>query len=117
MKTFEKMAAQGDLMIRRIEKLPEGAKLENAQNGVFVVAHSETGHNHVIEAAPNVQLFTTGDPMISYLEVIEATDETETLLKHLRSYDTHETIKINPGIYEIRRQREYTPEGWRRVED
>lgn len=117
MKTFKKMAAQGDLMIRKIESLPVGVKPENAEKGVFVVAHSETGHNHVIEATPNVQLYTTGDPMISYLQVIEATDEAETIIKHLRSFDTHEPIKIDPGIYEIRRQREYTPEGWRRVED
>ena len=117
MKTFNKMAAQGDLMIRRIETIPAKAVTVTAEKGVFVVAHSETGHNHVIEARPNVQLLTTGDPMISYLRVIEATDATETLLEHLRGYDTHETIKITPGNYEIRRQREYSPEGWRQVED
>lgn len=117
MKTFKKQAAQGDLLIRRIDKLPSGVKLVVPTDGQHIVAHSETGHNHVIAARPNVELYTTGDPMISYLQVIEATDATETLLEHLRSYDTHETIKISPGIYEVRRQREYTPEGWRRVED
>jgi hypothetical protein len=117
MKTFNKMAAQGDLMIRRIDSIPATAVTVTPENGVFVVAHSETGHNHVIEARPNVQLLTTGDPMISYLRVIEATDATETLLEHLRGHDTHETIKIDAGDYEIRRQREYSPEGWRRVED
>lgn len=34
-----------------------------------------------------------------------------------RSFDTHESILLKGGTYEIRRQREYTPEGWRRVED
>lgn len=117
MKTFINTAAQGDLMLRRIDKLPKGATMVNPENGVFVVAHSETGHHHVIEAAPNVALFSAGDPMVSYLQVIEAADATETLLKHLRGFDTHETISIPQGNYEIRRQREYTPEGWRRVED
>lgn len=117
MKTFQKCAAQGDLLIRRIGAIPAAAKPVADEKGAFIVAHSETGHNHVIDALPNVKLFTTGDPMISYLQVLEATDECETLLRHLRSYDTHETIKIAPGNYEIRRQREYTPEGWRRVED
>lgn len=117
MKTFKNQAAQGDLLIRRINALPGGAKPVAAEKGHFVVAHSETGHNHVIAARPNVALFTTGDPMVSYLQVVEATDATETLLEHLRSYDTHETISIPPGVYEVRRQREYTPEGWRRVED
>ena len=55
--------------------------------------------------------------MVSYLEVIKATDETETLLRHLRDHDTHKTIAIPAGVFEVRRQREHTPEGWRRVED
>jgi hypothetical protein len=117
MKTFKDCAAQGDLLIRRIVALPKDAKPLLAEKGVFVVAHSETGHNHVIAERPSVSLFTTGDPMISYLQVVEAADATETLLEHLRSFDTHETIQIPAGTYEIRRQREYTPEGWRRVED
>ena len=117
MKTFKTMAAQGDLLIRRIAELPKDAKIIEAEKGVFVVAHSETGHNHVIDAMPQVKFFTTGDPMISYLQVIEATDEAETVIRHLRSFDTHESIKVPVGIFEIRRQREYTPEGWRRVED
>lgn len=117
MKTFKNQAAQGDLLIRRIDNLPEGCKQITSEKGFFVVAHSESGHNHVIEHKPNVSLYTTDDPMISYLQVIEANDATEAIIEHLRSFDTHESILINPGIYEIRRQREYTPKGWRRVED
>jgi hypothetical protein len=117
MKTFTNQAAQGDLFIRRIDKLPDGVKMQDAENGVFVVAHSETGHNHVIEKHSGVVHYITDDPMVSYLQVLESCDEVETIIKHLRAFDTHEPIKIDPGIYEIRRQREYVPEGWRRVED
>lgn len=117
MKTFKNCAAQGDLLIRRIEVLPENAKRMEPEKGVFVVAHSETGHNHIIAERPNVKMYTTGDPMVSYLEVVEAADQAEALIEHLRSYDTHETLSVPVGIFEIRRQREYTPEGWRRVED
>ncbi len=117
MKTFKNCAAQGDLMLRRIDVMPDNVVPVAEENGMYVVAHSETGHNHVIDAHPTIQLYTTGDAMISYLKVVEATDEVECLLRHLRSFDTHETIKINPGIYEVRRQREYMPSGWRRVED
>jgi hypothetical protein len=35
----------------------------------------------------------------------------------MRSFDTHETLNIPPGIYEVRRQREYVPEGWRKAQD
>ena len=115
--SFRNSCAQGDLYIRRIGALPDGVKPATAERGSYIVAFSETHHHHEIKARPNVKLYTTDDPMVSYLEVIEATDETETLLEHLRSFDTHETIKIPPGIFEIRRQREYTPEGWRRIQD
>lgn len=114
---FKNRAAQGDLYIRRIDKLPSGAKQVPAEKGVFIVAHSETGHNHVVKERPNVKFYNTDDPLVSYLEVIEATDEVETLIEHLRSYDTHEALSVPAGIYEIRRQREYVPEGWRRVAD
>jgi len=117
MKTFKNMAAQGDLLIRKIEKLPVNIKQVSAQNGNYIVAHSETGHHHVIAERPNVMLYASDDLMVSYLQVVEATDEVETFIKHLRSFDTHEPILFNPGIYELRRQREYTPEGWRKVED
>lgn len=117
MKKFANVAAQGDLLIRRIKKLPRNLKEIRATDEVYVVAHSETGHHHVIDAQPNVHLFTTGDPMISYLQVVEATDAAETVLKHLRSFDTHEAILFPSGVYELRRQREYTPQGLRRVED
>ena len=117
MRTFQNQAAQGDLFIRRIDKLPAGLKPMTTEAGKYIVAHSETGHHHVIEARPHVTVFATDDPLVSYLQVVEATDAMETVIEHLRNFDTHESIKVGAGNYEIRRQREYTPEGWRRVAD
>lgn len=114
---FKNCAAQGDLYIRRVDAIPSDAKQALAENGVFIVAHSETGHNHVIAERPNIKMYDTDDPLVSYLEVVEATDAAETLIEHLRSYDTHEALSVPTGIFEIRRQREYVPEGWRRVAD
>lgn len=114
MKTFHNCAAQGDLLIRRIENLPEGLQPMKAENGNFIVAHSETGHHHVIAERPGVEVFDGTDPLVSYLRVVE---QTEVTLEHLRNFDTHEPLTIKGGTYEIRRQREYTPEGWRKVAD
>ena len=41
---------------------------------------------------------------------------------HRRPWDTHQTLRLladggGDTIYEIGRQREYVPDGWRRVED
>lgn len=117
MKTFQNRAAQGDLYLRRINNLPAGLVRSKPVNGEYILAFSETHHHHSLADRPNVRVYDTEDPLLSYLEVIEATDATETLLRHLRGHDTHETISISPGIYELRRQREYTPAGWVRAAD
>lgn len=114
MKTFEKCCAQGDILIRRIDKLPKDVIKAKSEKGKFIVAHSETGHHHSVMEHPGVQYYTTKDPMVAYLSVIE---DVEAKLEHERSFDTHESILLKGGTYEIRRQREHTPQGWRRVED
>lgn len=114
MHTFKNQAAQGDMLIRRIDKLPANAKLLDAENGKFVLAHSETGHNHTVKKQAGVSFYANdNDPFIAYLVV----DNTKCLIEHERSFDTHAPIHVDNGVYEIRRQREYTPEGWRRAQD
>jgi len=117
-KTFDRQAAQGDCLITRVDKLPnvnalpEGAEeVVAGADGRLVVAHSETGHHHFINKA-EARFFKTPDPMVCYLVV----DESATML-HDRSFDTHVPLKIPAGTYKMNRQREYTPDGWRQVQD
>lgn len=110
--TFDHCAAQGDLLITKIDRIPETAKPVNAEYGVHVVAHSETGHHHVVDANTVDYFDAANDAFVSYLRVREPTD-----LQHLRSFDTHAPLHIQPGDYQINRQREYTPEGFRRAAD
>lgn len=113
--TFVNQAAQGDIWIKRIHKLPAGLKPLIPENGKYIVAHSETGHHHVIQAVQGCEVYTDPkDPMTLYLKVIDATEVT---MEHLRSFDTHAPINFLKGIFRFRRARERTPEGWRRVED
>jgi hypothetical protein len=126
MKTFKEQAAQGDMLIRLIDKLPEGVKETPDENGNFVLAHSETGHNHVLKKQPGVEFYANGnDPFVAYV-VVTTKAKKPCEIKHLRDYHTHETIalkkpdieaKETKRVYEIRRQREYTPEGFRRAQD
>lgn len=112
MKTFDKQAAQGDILITRIDKLPDGLVEQEPEKGSYIVAHSETGHHHTLPSQ-GVRMFApANDPMVLFVIVDNEAD-----LIHNRSFDTHETIRLKSGAYEIRRQREYTPEGWRRVAD
>lgn len=113
MKTFENCAAQGDMLIRRIDKLPDHIIEAKSECGNFVLAHSETGHNHVVKETPDVHFYqNANDNFIAYLVV-----DNDAKIEHMRSHDTHETILLKQGVYEVRRQREYVAEGFRRAQD
>jgi hypothetical protein len=113
MREIKNMAAQGDVIFRRVKALPDGVE-ETHKNAQLVVAHSETGHHHAIEAG-QARMFEKleRDPMICYLQIADGFAD----VVHHRPHDTHETIRLPKGTWEVRRQREFTPEGWRRVED
>lgn len=112
MKIIQTIAAQGDVLFRRIDAIPEEAKVE-PRKGPIVVAHSETGHHHAIDEVQVQLLRLERDPMVCFLRI----DAAHADIVHHRPHDTHETLQLGQGNWEVRRQREYTPEGWRRVED
>ena len=112
MRTFNTVCAQGDIYIKRIDALPANAVKVAPENGVVIVTHSETGHHHVMDA-DTVAMYRLPDSIMDCLLVVDQ----PTALRHLRQHDTHEPILFEPGTYHVRRQREYTPQGWRRVED
>ncbi len=122
MDTFQKSAeflaeglpvAQGDVTIRATDNIPEGLDRQKPENGLQILAHSETGHHHALAVDPNVLVFDQ-DEFVSYVD--NRTDNVIEL-KHHRSFDTHGPIGIPPGKHKITRQREYTPEGFRRATD
>lgn len=111
-KSFKKQAAQGDVLFTRIEHVPDDAIKATEENGHFIVAHSETGHHHVIDSCNAQLLIDKTNNFISYIKVSKPVE-----VEHERSFDTHESIMLSPGNYQVRRQREYVPEGFRRVAD
>lgn len=113
-KTFNKVCAQGDVMIIRIDRAPDLTDYQEVphENGRVIVTHSETGHHHVLDR-PSGKMFTHKDDRLkSFLVLSETTN-----LVHLRENHTHESITMPPGNYKVIRQREYTPEGYRQVQD
>jgi hypothetical protein len=110
--TFKNICAQGDVLIRKVGAIPANATPVTPENGAVIVTHSETGHHHTM-VADRVELFQSADnPLLAWIKV-----NRPARLEHQRPFDTHAPIKFEKGIYEVRRQREYTPEGWRRVAD
>lgn len=115
-----KMAAQGDVLFRRVVALPKNA-VERKRTGALIVAHSETGHHHAIDSKAVSHFEVPGDPLVCYLRLDDGLGDLGGVdVVHHRSFDTHETIRLlgAPGdIWQVRRQREWSPEGWRRVAD
>ena len=116
--TVKNMAAQGDVLFRRVNGIPAEAR-EQPRTGPLVVAHSETGHHHVVES-PGAKLFATLDPLVCYLKLETPFAD----VVHERPFHTHETLRLmgeerGTSYFEVRRQRESTPreEGWNDVWD
>lgn len=75
--TFINQAAQGDMLLTRIDAIPEGAIRVEPINGFYVLAHSETGHNHVTLERPETELYQDPDnAMVSYLPPLRNAHET-----------------------------------------
>lgn len=111
MKPIKTLACQGDILLRAVEAIPAGFKPVE-KKGRIVLSHSETGHQHAIDDVGVIQYENPADPMICYLQISgEYTD-----VVHHRDYHTHGTIRLDGGgkLWEVRRQRENTPEGWSR---
>jgi hypothetical protein len=108
--TIQRQAAQGDILLSRVTSLPTSNLIEAPPvAGQLILARSSTAHHHVVVG--EARLYREDD-LTSYLVA-----EEEVEVVHLRPHDTHETLRLGAGVWEVRRQREWVPAGWRRVED
>ena len=107
MKTFLKVAAQGEITIRRVTSIPRGCTPLTQENGKLIVGHSETGHHHVLDAACADVVVLDRPP--EGMRILYAILREPTPLEHLRPHDTHEPVMLEPGTYEMRIAREYDP--------
>lgn len=109
---------QGECLFIRVDKFEDNDddyKTVSPENNKLIVAHSESGHHHVIDLVRSKQadmLISKTNELMGRLVLGEDCE-----VEHLRSHDTHDTLKLEKGNYVLRYRREYTPEGLRRVQD
>ncbi|MFX1450650.1 MAG: hypothetical protein ACFFCM_07410 [Promethearchaeota archaeon] len=89
---MSKIYRQGDVLVKKIEKLPK--RLKKLDTDVIVMGEA-TGHAHRLQ---NGSIYIYGSQM--YLEVYNGG-----ALVH----EEHSPIELEPGIYEVIRQREFDP--------
>ena len=104
----------GEVILNPIQKLPSDAKLNNESNKI-VVAHSETGHHHILQTLDmsKIKVYTLkGD---TYLEVPQMAE----LWHQKTGKDVHTTHKVQPSVYKanIKKQFDYFTGALQRVRD
>ena len=91
----------GDVLIKKVDAV-KGKKLKH-----LTLAEGEvTGHAHRITQG-EAELYEENGVLYLHVESESA----------LLTHEEHKEIALPKGDYEITIQREYTPEGWRRVAD
>lgn len=106
MKREKRMFRQGDVLVERVESIPEGTEPVERENGRIVLAHGEaTGHAHAI-ALPEAAFLAKGAER--FLRVPK---------KAYLDHEEHSRIELPRGLYRVTRQVEYSPEEIRNVQD
>ena|SRR5258708_31412975 len=97
------MWRHGDVIIAVVEAIPPEAR--RSQRMVLAIGEV-TGHSHRVEAPEKAEMWEyRGERFLK----IGATTRV--------IHEEHQPITLEPGIYRVWQQREYTPEAIRRVVD
>lgn len=94
-----KICRHGEVLLVPISSLPKGAKLEKVTNK-YIVAHSETGHHHVLITKEKTDLSKFKVYSLNgntYLEVPAMSE----LLHEKSGKDVHTPHKIVPSFYKV----------------
>jgi len=89
---------QGDVLLVKVQWLPPGAVQERNLERVVLAQGEATGHAHAIASASAVAFSNGGDRYVKALP--------GAMLVH----EEHGAIDLEPGLYRVIRQREYS--GW-----
>lgn len=108
MKTFNLVAAQGEITIRRIVGTGGAGRPLKLEAGKLVIGHSETGHHHILEHSRGVSV-TVLERAPEGMRILHAIIDEPNKLIHERGHDTHEAIELPAGEYEFRIAREFDP--------
>jgi hypothetical protein len=109
---------QGDVLIEQIADIPNEA-IKQEKSTQIILAHGEvTGHHHALETELPVEwhksseLLAVDKPHPLASEVYVSLPFGGTVV-----HPEHSAIKLPVGNYRVVRQREYSPEALRNVED
>lgn len=98
------MWRQGDVLIAVHQEVPSNAKL---REGGLLVEGEITGHSHRVEVPSTAEVWELDGQL--YIKVVAKSARIV--------HEEHGPIELPQGLYRVWRQREYSPEQIRSVED
>ena len=100
-----KIYRQGDVLFKEVKSIPEGGKVRKSGH---ILEGEATGHIHRVAELDQAEVLEVGETGL-FLSVSSA----GVSIVH----EDHHTLELPPGNFEIVRQREYSPEAIRNVQD
>jgi len=99
--------AQGEISFRKIEVLPDGMvpHTDRDKLGRPIIAHSESGHHHVLDRA--VVVLEHPNPPAGMRILFALLEEPTMLIQD--ADDAHGHHRLEPGVHEFRIAREFDP--------
>lgn len=92
---MKKGVRHGEVMLIPVKKITGAFK----QLKSYVLAHSETGHHHVIESDVEFDVLILDDVFVHLHEAAKVV--------HKKSFDQHKTLPLAPGTYKRYEMVEY----------
>lgn len=99
---MSKQIIHGENAIMAVEKVPEGLNWHTETKAI--IGHSETGHHHLLEAAKGTEYELAELNGVLYLRL---TDTAKVI--HKKSFEVHEAVTLDPGVYQVTHKTEYDP--------
>lgn len=99
-------AQHGEVFLMPVDQVPEDRKVDHLKK--FIVGHSESGHNHILESETAFEVMPGDEKHDLYVRLFEPAKVT-----HQKSFDIHETEVLAPGDYAVFIKTEYDP--WAKV--
>lgn len=97
---MKQIVRHGEVILKSIAELPKGAVLLKEVKKE-IVAHSETGHHHVLESIKDFKVYSWNGE--TYVEVPEIAE----LWHQKTGKDVHAPHKMVPGVYKVNIKKAY----------
>src|SRR3990167_8997992 len=84
----------GEVILKPVSSLPKESQLVKTTKK-YIVAHSETGHHHVLESVDNYEVFTLKGNTYIKLGTVG------TLFHEKTGKEVHTPHKLQPSVYKV----------------